>query len=142
MNRRGSGAEIGRCLETARVRYPVLLYAQAFITGLPGEGEAEFESSAPSAGGCLKGPVFSPFTGGETPAAGMERNLDVETAQHRCDLLVSLQSRIMDEFNQSRLGSIIKVMAEDYDRLAEYWYGRSYADSPDVDGKIVLAGCG
>jgi ribosomal protein S12 methylthiotransferase len=143
MNRQGSGAEIRALFKRLRSEIPGLVIRTSLITGLPGEGEAEFEELSAflqeaklERAGVF---TFSPEEG--TPAAGMER-ADVETAQHRCDLLVSLQSRIMDEFNQSRLGSIIEVMAEDYDRLAEYWYGRSYADSPDVDGKVFFTSGG
>ena len=58
------------------------------------------------------------------------------------ELLVDIQSDVIDEFNESRMGKTIEVICENFDRLAECWYGRSYADSPEVDGKIFFTGKG
>ena len=71
----------------------------------------------------------------------MERP-DTETAEHRAELLVDIQSRIIDEFNFMQLGKVLEVLCEGYDRFAECWYGRSWADSPDVDGKVFFTGKG
>ena len=46
----------------------------------------------------------------------------------------------MDEFNESRIGTVQEVLAEGFDVVAECWYGRSYADSPDVDGEVFFTG--
>ena len=53
---------------------------------------------------------------------------------------LDIQSEIMDEFNAARMGTVLEVLAEGYDRIAECWYGRSYADSPEVDGKVFFTG--
>ncbi|MBR3059555.1 MAG: 30S ribosomal protein S12 methylthiotransferase RimO [Oscillospiraceae bacterium] len=141
MNRRGSGAELEALLTRLRERIPGLVIRTSLITGLPGEGVEEFgqlcdflrRAKLERAG------VFpySPEEG--TPACSMERP-DTETAERRCDLITELQSRIMDEFNESRLGTVQEVLAEGFDVVAECWYGRSYADSPDVDGKVFFTG--
>ena len=65
---------------------------------------------------------------------------DSEIAAHRADLAVDIQSDIMDEFNGTRLDTVQEVLVEGYDRFAECWYGRTYADSPEVDGKIFFTG--
>ena len=133
MNRRGSGAEAEALLQKLRSRIP----------GLPGEGKAEFEELCAflkraklERAGIF---AYSPEEG--TPAFDMERP-DAETAAHRAELAVDIQSDIMDEFNASRLGTVQEVLAEGYDRFAECWYGRSYADSPEVDGKVFFTGKG
>ncbi len=141
MHRRGSGAELEALLTRLRERIPGLVIRTSLITGLPGEGVEEFgqlcdflrRAKLERAG------VFpySPEEG--TPACSMERP-DTETAERRCDLITELQSRIMDEFNESRLGTVQEVLAEGFDVVAECWYGRSYADSPDVDGKVFFTG--
>jgi ribosomal protein S12 methylthiotransferase len=61
-----------------------------------------------------------------------------ELSEHRAALISDLQSRIMDEFNESRLGSETDVLIEGYDKWGECWFGRSYAEAPDVDGKIFV----
>ena len=143
MNRRGTGAEIEALFVKLRERIPGLVLRTSLITGLPGEGEAEFEQLCDflRRAKIERAGVFpySPEEG--TPAAEMERP-DTETAEHRAELLVDIQSRIIDEFNFMQLGKVLKVLCEGYDRFAECWYGRSWADSPDVDGKIFFTGKG
>ena len=141
MNRRGSGAEAEALLTKLRQRIPGLVLRTSLITGLPGEGEAEFEELCAflrraklERAGIF---AYSPEEG--TPAYEMERP-DAETAAHRAELAVDIQSGIIDEFNASRLGTVQEVLAEGYDRFAECWYGRSYADSPEVDGKVFFTG--
>ncbi len=141
MNRRGTGAELEALLTKLRQRIPGLVLRTSLITGLPGEGEKEFEELCDflrraklERAGVF---AYSPEEG--TPAFDMERP-DSETAAHRAELAVDIQSDVMDEFNASRLGTVQEVLTEGYDRFAECWYGRTYADSPEVDGKIFFTG--
>ena len=115
----------------------------SLITGLPGEGEAEFEAlCAFLRRARLERAGVFPYSPEEgTPAYDMPRP-DSETASHRAELAVDLQSDIMDEFNASRLGTVTEVLAEGFDRIAGCWYGRSWAESPEVDGKIYFTGLG
>ncbi len=141
MNRRGTGAELEALLTKLRENIPGLVIRTSLITGLPGEGEAEFEALCDflRRARLERAGVFpySPEEG--TPAFRMDRP-DRETAEQRADVVAELQSRIMDEFNESRLGSLEEVLAEGFDVVAECWYGRSFADSPDVDGKVFFTG--
>ena len=141
MNRRGTGAELEALFGKLRQRIPGLVLRTSLITGLPGEGEAEFEELCAflrraklERAGIF---AYSPEEG--TPAFKMDRP-DSETASHRADLAVDIQSDIMDEFNGTRLDTVQEVLVEGYDRFAECWYGRTYADSPEVDGKIFFTG--
>ena len=141
MHRRGTGAELEALLTKLRASIPGLVIRTSIITGLPGEGEAEFEELCEflRRAKLERAGVFpySPEEG--TPAFRMERP-DAETAEQRADILTELQSRIMDEFNERRLGTELEVLAEGFDVVAECWYGRSFADSPDVDGKVFFTG--
>ncbi len=143
MNRRGTGDEIRALFTKLRERIPGVVLRTSIITGLPGEGEEEFEELCEflreakiERAGVF---AFSPEEG--TPAAEMDYP-EREVAEHRAELLVDIQSDIIDEFNESRMDKTIEVICEDFDRLAECWYGRSYADSPEVDGKIFFTGKG
>ena len=141
MHRRGSGAQLEALLTRLRESIPGLVIRTSLITGLPGEGEAEFEELCAflKRAKLERAGVFpySPEEG--TPAFSMDRP-DTDTAEQRCEIVTEIQSRIMDEFNESRLGSVQEVLAEGFDVVAECWYGRSYADSPDVDGKVFFTG--
>ena len=50
--------------------------------------------------------------------------------------MAELQSRIMDEWNEAREGETMEVLCEGYDPEEDAYFGRTYADSPDIDGKI------
>ena len=83
---------------------------------------------------------FSPEEG--TPAAVMPNQVDPDVAARRVELLVDLQSRVMDSFNESRMGEVLEVLCEGFDPDMGCYAGRSYADSPDVDGKVFFTAAG
>lgn len=144
MNRRGTGEDIRALFKKLRERIPGLVLRTSLITGLPGEGEAEFEELCEflREAKIERAGVFpySPEEG--TPAADMPDRCTQEEAERRAELICDIQSRIMDEFNDARIGEELTVLCEGYDRLAECRYGRSWADSPDVDGKVFFTGKG
>ena len=137
MNRRGTGDEIRALFKTLRERIPGLVLRTSLIAGLPGEGEDEFEELCSFLREARIERVgvfpFSPEEG--TPAAKMP-HCDEEEARRRADLIMELQAPIMDEFCQSFVGRTIPVLVTDYDEEEQCWVGRSYADSPDIDGEV------
>ena len=140
MNRRGSGEFLKELFAKLRSRIPGLVIRTSLITGLPGEGEEEFEELCKF----LKEErlervgafAFSPEEG--TPAAEMEY-VDTEVAQKRAELIEMIQSQIMDDYNAALIGKTLEVLVEGFDEEAEQFYGRTYADSPDIDGKVWIA---
>ncbi len=144
MNRRSTKAEIIALLKKLRDRLPGLVLRTSLICGLPGETEEEFEElcdflreSGIERAGIFQ---FSPEEG--TPAAVMPDQVDPDTAKRRVELLVELQSRVMDAWNESRLGETLEVLCEGFDQEMGCYAGRSYADSPDVDGKVFFTAAG
>lgn len=141
MNRRGTGEDIRVLFKKLRERIPGLVIRTSLIAGLPGEGEAEFEELCEFLREARIERVgvfpFSPEEG--TPAAKME-HVDEEEAQRRADLIMELQAPIMDEFCQGFCGKTIRVLCEGCDGEAGMLYGRSYADSPDIDGQVFFKG--
>lgn len=140
MNRRGDGDFLRSLLKKLRDRIPGLVIRTSLITGLPGEGEEEFkelcdflrETKMERVGAF----AFSPEEG--TPAAEME-HVDAETAQKRAEIVEMLQSDIMDEWSASMIGKTLEVLVDGYDEELEQFYGRTYADSPDIDGRVWIA---
>ncbi len=140
MNRRGDGVFLRELFTKLRRRIPNLVIRTSVITGLPGEGEAEFdelcnflkEMQLERVGAF----AFSPEEG--TPAALMEFP-DSEVALRRAQIIEGIQSRIMDSYNQSLIGKTLEVLVDGYDEEFEQFYGRTYADSPDIDGRVWIA---
>ena len=144
MNRRGTKAEIVALLDKLRAKLPGLVLRTSLICGLPGEGEAEFEELCDflrqvriERAGVFQ---FSPEEG--TPAAVMPGQVPDEVARRRVELVVDLQSRIMDDYNDSRLGETVEVLCEGFDPEAGCYAGRTYADSPDIDGRVYFTAAG
>ena len=137
MNRRDTKAELLELFGKLRERIPGLVLRTSLITGLPGEGEEELaelcdflrEVRIERAGVF----PFSPEDG--TRAAKME-HVDFEEAQRRAEIVVDVQSDIIDAYNESVLGSVREILCEGFDPQAQMFYGRSYAESPDIDGRV------
>ena len=137
MNRRGNGEYVRKLFTKLRHEIPGLVLRTSLITGLPGEGEVEFaqlcdflkEYKLERVGAF----AFSPEEG--TRAAEMEYP-DTEIAKQRAEQVAEIQSRIMDDYNESCVGQVMQVLCEGYDPDEDSYYGRTYADSPDIDGKI------
>lgn len=140
MRRRTTKAETLELLQKLRARIPGLVIRTSIICGLPGEGEAEFEELCEflRETGIERAGVFqfSPEEG--TAAAEMSNQVEAGVAERRVDLLIDLQSRVMDAYNEERLGSVMEVLCEGFDAEQGCWAGRTYADSVEVDGHVYF----
>jgi ribosomal protein S12 methylthiotransferase len=140
MNRRGDKAELMALFTTLRERIPGLVLRTSLITGLPYEDEAAFDELCEFLAevGIERAGVFpySPEEG--TAAARMPERVDTAEAERRAELVVDVQSRVMDDFNDSRMGDLVEVLCEGFDGQSMSYVGRSYAESPDIDGRIYF----
>lgn len=144
MRRRNTKEECVALFDQLRKAMPDVVLRTSLICGLPGEGEEEFEELCdflrqqriPRAG------VFqySPEEG--TLAAAMDNQVDPEVARHRVELVEELQSRIMDEYNEECLGTAMEVLCEGFDQTEGCYTGRTFADSPDIDGRVLFTAAG
>ena len=144
MRRRNTKAEIRALFAKLRAAMPDVVIRTSLICGLPGEGEEEFEELCAflreekiQRAGVFQ---FSPEEG--TLAAAMEDQVDGEVAARRVELVVDLQSRIMDSYNEERLGTVMEVLCEGFDSQAGCYAGRTYADSVDIDGHVYFTAAG
>ena len=144
MRRRNTKAELTGLFDRLRAAMPDVVIRTSLICGRPGEGEAEFEELCDflreqklQRVGVFQ---FSPEEG--TLAAGMEDQVDPDAAARRVELVVDLQSRIMDGYNEERLGTVMEVLCEGFDSEAGCYAGRTYADSVDIDGRVLFTAAG
>ncbi len=140
MNRRGTSESYRALFKKLRQRIPGLVLRTSLIVGHPGEGEAEFEELCDflSEVRIERAGVFpySPEEGTVSAEAG-DRCSEKE-AIRRAELIREKQSRIIDDYNFSRIGSTLRVLCTGSD--GAYKIGRSYADSPDVDDLVFFEG--
>lgn len=139
MNRRGDMSRTRALLRQARQMGFTL--RTTFITGFPGETEAQFERLMDFVREIefdrLGAFVFSPEE--DTPAAAMDGQIDEEVKQERLDRLMRAQQAISLKRNRLRLNTTEKVLVEKLlgDGRA---VGRSAAEAPDTDGVITFTG--
>ena len=140
MNRRGDKKYLCALLDKLRERIPGLVLRTSIIAGLPGEGEEEFDELCDflREQKLLRAGVFpySPEEG--TRAAKMER-VDSDEAARRAERIVDIQSEIIDAWNDERQGDVMEVLCEGFDGQSMLFVGRSYAESPDIDGRIYFS---
>ena len=142
MQRRGSSRELKILFKRLREEIPGVVLRTSLITGLPGEGEKEFfelceflEEIKFERAGVF---AYSPEDG--TAAAKMGRP-PKKVAEKRAEKLLELQAKIMQQHHENRIGSIETVLIENMTtniRGLEYYLARSYAESPEIDGYILI----
>ena len=140
MNRHGSGKLVRDVIAKLRREVPGIAIRTTAIVGFPGETEQDFEELCEF----VKEERFDrfgafPYSREEgTPAYDMPDQIDEQVKQDRYDMLMQLQEDIHRQLNEAKLHTELTVLCEGYDPVAERFYGRSYADSPDIDGKVYF----
>lgn len=141
MHRPGDRGSLTALIHTLRSCIPGLVLRTSLIVGLPGETEEEFTELCEflqdvriERAGVFE---FSPEEG--TEAAGLPDQIDEEEKHRRRLIVEELQSGVIDEYNLSRMHETLDVLCEGWDNESGLSFGRSYADSVDVDGKVYFA---
>ena len=140
MHRPGDGEEFAALIEKLRDRIPGLVLRTSLIVGLPGETEEEFaelctflQETQIERVGVFE---FSPEEG--TEAAELPDQIDEEVKAQRRLIVEELQSGVLDDYNTSRHGETMDVLCEGFDDEQQLWFGRTYADSVEVDGHVYF----
>ena len=143
MNRRDTKESLTNLIAKLRDRIPGLVLRTSLIAGLPGEGEEEFEELCEFLRDMKieRAGVF-PFSPEEGTRAALMDHVEAEEASRRAELAVDVQSDIIDEYNESVLGLEREVLCEGFDSQVQMFFGRSYAESPDIDGRIYFTADG
>lgn len=141
MNRRDTRAGIEEVIRKMRQRVPGIVLRTTVIVGFPGETEKQFEELRKF----LKDARFErlgvfPYSREEgTPAYDLPGQIPEKTKEKRQEILMEQQERIHNECNERFLGQTLKVLCEGYDQVAESFYGRSFADAFEIDGKVYFS---
>ncbi len=140
MGRLTDRQEIVEIVEKLRERIPDIALRTTLITGFPGETQQEFEELK-SFVRQMKFDRLGVFTYSQeedTPAAGMEGQVDEETKEARRNEVMELQQEIAFEKCKSQVGRKLEVMIEGKLPEEGVYIARTYMDAPDVDGYVFL----
>ena len=140
MNRHGDSDMIRDTVKRLRDAMPDIVIRTTIITGFPGETEEDFTELCEF----VKEAKFErlgcfPYSREEdTPAYDFENQIDEQVKTDRMDIIMRTQYDISDAYNNSMVGKTVTVLCEDFDTVSEIHFGRSYADAPEIDGKIYF----
>ncbi|MBS6614064.1 MAG: 30S ribosomal protein S12 methylthiotransferase RimO [Anaerotruncus sp.] len=139
MNRSGSYDELKSLIVKMRSKIPGLSLRTTLMVGFPGETEEQFEELCKFVKemkfdkmGCFK---FSPEE--DTPAYDMDNQIEEDVKARREEVLGDIQYTVTENANKSRIGKVYKTVVDDID--GEYYIGRSYLDSPEIDSGIIFS---
>ena len=140
MNRHGGKALIIDAINRLRKEVPDIILRTTAMVGFPGETEDDFtelcEFVKETRFDRFGAFTFSPEEG--TAAAEMDGQIDDQIKQDRYDCLMQTQLTVAEEKSAAWIGKRLTVLCEGFDRIAEVYHGRSFADAPDVDGRVYF----
>ncbi len=140
MGRRTSKAQIKELISKLRNEIPDSVIRTSLIVGFPTETEAEFEELREFVTDIefdrLGAFAYSQEDG--TPAGRMEGQLDDDEKLNRQEIIMVDQAAVSEAINQRRVGNMIETLVEGYDAIIKQYYGRTYGDSEDIDGKVFF----
>lgn len=140
MNRKGNEESLRALVEKIRNKVPDITLRTTLITGFPGETEEQFTQLAQF----VKDMKFDrlgcfPYSAEEnTIAAKMPDQTEEQVKIDRMESIMETQLAVNNEKNNEKIGKIFEVLIEGYDDYIRCYYGRSYADAPEIDGKIFF----
>ena len=139
MHRNVDGAWTRELIRKMREKVPGVVLRTTMIVGHPGEGKrafAELLDFVREARFERLGAFKYSEEEGTYGAENFKDTLSNRVKQERLDELMTLQSEISMAFNQSRVGSEIDVIVDDF--VDGVFVCRSEFESPEVDGEILV----
>ncbi len=140
MGRRTNKTQIREIISKIRDRIPDAVIRTSLIVGFPGETDEQFEELCDFVREIKfeRLGVFAYSREEDTPAYSLDGQIEEEEKQRRRDLIMLIQSEIAQEQNAKKIGSNIRVLVEEKDEIIKSYYGRTYADSEEIDGKVFF----
>lgn len=140
MGRRCTKEQMYELFERIRAEIPEVTLRTSVIAGFPGETEeqalelCEFikEIRFDRLG------AFSYSREEGTAAAKMSGQIDDDVKLSRVERLMKIQSEISLENNKRKIGKTVEVLTEGFDDEQMLYFGRSDADSTEIDGNVYF----
>ncbi len=140
MRRFGDRETLTALIGKMRERIPGLVLRTTVIAGFPGETEEDFAELCDFIKeirferlGC-----FAYSQEEDTPAAEMENQIEEEEKRRRAGRVMETQMGIMQDWGEAQVGKSFDVLTEGFDEETQCWFGRSYADAPEIDGRVYF----
>lgn len=139
MNRKTNKEDILYLIKTLRSEIPDIVFRTTFIVGFPGETQVEFKELCDFIEDVKfeRLGVFTYSKEEDTPAYDLPGHLDEDVKESRKSEIMKIQRSTSESIMISKIGNNYEVLIEEYDGNENY-AGRSYMDSPEIDGVIYI----
>ncbi len=140
MNRTGDDKSLLNLIRKLRREIEGVVLRTTVMVGFPGETDADFETLCEfiKEAEFDKLGVFAFSAEEDTPAFDFENQVPEDIKTRRAETVELIQSGIVEKKQSCLLGKTLDVLCEGYDRYGECYFGRSYMEAPDIDGKIFF----
>jgi len=139
--RRGERKEtIYKIFNRIRAEIPDIALRTTLIVGHPGETNDDFSELL----AFIKDFQFDRmgsflYSDEENTAAYLLQNkVEVDVARQRQDELMSVQRDLSSKKNALLVGSVQRVLLDEYDINTSTYSGRTYRDAPEIDNEIII----
>lgn len=140
MGRKSRENEIYNLIEKLREKIPNIVIRTSIIVGFPKETEDDFNrlSTFLEKVHLDKVGVFTYSKEEGTPAFNFDGQIDEYVKEERYNSLMQIQQSVSYKNNTEKIGKQTEVIIEDYDFEEFCYVGRTYGDTPDVDGRAYV----
>lgn len=139
MNRRTNKEDIINLIQKLRRTIPGIVIRTTFIVGFPGETQEDFRELYDFIQDIRfeRLGVFTYSKEEDTPAYNLEGHLSEDLKEERRSEIMELQRNISEEIMGEKVGKEYKLIIEEDNGDGNY-IGRSYMDSPEIDGVVYI----
>ncbi len=140
MGRRTNKQQIVDTIKKLRERIPDVIIRTSLIAGFPTETEEEFEELRQFVTDTEfdRLGVFAYSQEEGTAAARLQGQIDEDEKKNRQETVMIDQAVVSEELNSKKVGKIFEVLVEGYDSIIKQYFGRTYGDSEEIDGKVFF----
>lgn len=140
MGRKTDRQKLEALISKLRLEIPDIILRTTLITGFPGESEKDFEilKEFIKVNKFDRLGVFAYSQEEGTPAAKMKNQIKESIKEQRKEEILLIQKEAVVPLIESRLSKTYEVVVEGVADDGIFYYGRSYADSPEIDPIIYF----
>ena len=141
MRRGGTRESLEKLIRRVREKVPGITIRTTFITGFPGETEADFEELMAFVQNCEfdNVGVFTYSDEEGTVAFDLPNKIDAKTAKNRRARLMKQQAKISKRKNRSKIGKTFRVLFEGLSQESDLLFqARTEGQAQEIDGYILI----
>ena len=141
MKRGGNRESLEKLIRRVREKVPNITIRTTFITGFPGETDADFEELMTFVRNCEfdNVGVFTYSDEEGTPAFDLPNKVDAKTMKRRRATLMKEQAKISKRKNAAKIGNVYKVLFEGLSQESDLLFqGRLEGQAQEIDGYILI----